>query len=159
MQEKNEDVCAVIDDLNSMQNTDAFYANENSVQGAVDVQQVQTMDIPDDLFECDNNPTIEIWGKALMSMKDSGDNLVYARCEGVTKTLMSEDGDFVLIVNNKNFYDELREEKNYNIILKHLTKFTDANVKLIYEELHDDSKDKIEFLTSKFGRLLKIKNN
>ena len=45
MQEKNEDACAVIDDLNSMQNTDAFYANENSVQGAVDVQQVQTMDM------------------------------------------------------------------------------------------------------------------
>ena len=93
----------------------------------------------------------------LLYIKNSGDNLLYAMCDGVVKTSINEKGEFCLYTNKKARFDEL----NNNIILDKLrdclAKFKDMPLLILFEEPLDKNKESIDFLKSKFGDKLVVK--
>lgn len=126
---------------------------QNAENLAVDIE------IPDDIFECEFNPTIETWGKTLFKMKEVGDNSFYAMCECVSQTRLSENGEFLLVTNDKFNYNDLVTPATFERLKGYLQEFTSAPIKVVFEEIVEDVDENIEYLKEKFGDCLKLKQN
>ena len=92
----------------------------------------------------------------LLSIKKSGDNLLYAMCDGVVKTSINEKGEFCLHTCKKARYDELNDVVILAKLKEFLSMFSQMSLVVVFEEPVDKNQESIDFLKSKFGDKLVV---
>lgn len=93
----------------------------------------------------------------LLSLKNSGDNLLYAMCDGVIKTEINNN-EFCLYVSSRSSYDELGDVRVFAKLKEEIAKITNLTAKLVFEEKIDEEIAKINYLKEKFGEKLVVNN-